>query len=133
MYAQQCALCHGADGAGQRTADGHTVFPALWGSDSFNWGAGMGRISNAAAFIRANMPLGHAGSLSVQEAWDVARYMDGHERPQDPRWAGSVAATRDRFHDASDSLYGQRVGATVLGDTGPPLRQPPRRGAAPQP
>lgn len=124
VYEQRCALCHGADGAGQRTGEGHTVFPALWGPDSFNWGAGMGNIDNAAAFIRANMPLGMAGSLSEQEAWDVALFMDSHERPQDPRYAGSVAETRRLYHDTPHSMYGQRVGGRVLGDTGPPA---PRR------
>ena len=58
VYAQHCALCHGADGAGQKSADGQTVFPPLWGPRSFNWGAGMGSIHNAAGFIKANMPLG---------------------------------------------------------------------------
>ncbi|MCH2242887.1 MAG: c-type cytochrome [Aquabacterium sp.] len=123
VYEQRCALCHGADGAGQRTADGYTVFPALWGPDSFNWGAGMGNIDNAAAFIRANMPLGLAGSLSEQEAWDVALFMDSHDRPQDPRYVGSVAETRRRFHDTPDSMYGQVVNGRVLGDIGPPKRR----------
>lgn len=122
VYEQRCALCHGVDGAGQRTAEGYTVFPALWGADSFNWGAGMGNVNNAAAFIRANMPLGLGGSLSEQDAWDVALYMDSHERPQDPRYAGSAAETRRRFHDTPHSMYGQQVGGRVLGDTGPPRR-----------
>ena len=39
------------------------------GADSFNWGAGMHQIGNAAGFIKANMPLGQAGMLSDQEAW----------------------------------------------------------------
>lgn len=123
VYAQRCQLCHGADGAGQRTADGHAVFPALWGADSFNWGAGMGNVSNAAAFIRANMPLGLGGTLSEQDAWDVARYMDAHERPQDPRYAVSAAETRRRHHDTPDSLYGLEIDGHVLGDTGPPRRR----------
>jgi thiosulfate dehydrogenase len=120
LYAQNCALCHGPDGAGQRTDDGHTVFPALWGPDSFNWGAGMGRINNAAAFIRANMPLGLGGTLSEQAAWDLAMFMNSHERPQDPRYLGSVAETRQRFHDTDQSMYGRRVNGAVLGDSGPP-------------
>lgn len=37
VYAAQCAVCHGANGQGRKTA-GVTVFPALWGDDSFNWG-----------------------------------------------------------------------------------------------
>ena len=71
------------------------------GADSFNWGAGMHQIGNAAGFIKANMPLGQAGMLSDQEAWDVAYFMNAHERPQDPRYAESVAATRAKYHDST--------------------------------
>ena len=42
VFGAKCALCHGADGLGQKGPDGAGVFPALWGADSFNWGAGMG-------------------------------------------------------------------------------------------
>lgn len=119
VYAQSCVLCHGADGAGQRAKDGTAVFPPLWGPDSFNWGAGMGRINNAAAFVKANMPLGLPGTLSDQQAWDVALFMNSHERPQDPRYTGSVQGTRDSFHDTPDSMYGREVAGKVLGAIGP--------------
>lgn len=114
VYAQNCALCHGADGQGQRAGD-RQVFPPLWGPRSFNWGAGMHQVNNAAGFIHANMPLGKGGSLSEQEAWDVAYFMDAHERPQDPRFAGSVAETRKKYHDSPDSLYGTTVKGKLLG------------------
>ncbi|MBW8468950.1 MAG: c-type cytochrome [Thiobacillus sp.] len=120
VYAGNCVLCHGADGAGQRTQDGYAVFPALWGPDSFNWGAGMGRISNAAAFVKANMPLGLPGTLTEQQAWDVALYMNSHERPQDPRYTGSVQGTQQAFHATGDSMYGREVAGKVLGASGPP-------------
>jgi thiosulfate dehydrogenase len=120
VYTQHCVLCHGADGAGQRTGSGYAVFPALWGPDSFNWGAGMGRISNAAAFVKANMPLGLPGALSDQQAWDVALYMNSHERPQDPRYNGSVQGTRRHFHATEDSMYGREVAGQVLGASGAP-------------
>lgn len=120
VYEAKCAICHAADGQGRYVA-GEAVFPPLWGAKSFNWGAGMGSYKNAAKFIEANMPYGMSYSLTPQEAWDVAYFMDAHERPQDPRWLGSVAATRARFHDSKFSLYGQKVGGRVLGDTGPPL------------
>ena len=120
VYAESCALCHGADGTGQRTQDGYAVFPALWGSDSFNWGAGMGRISNAAAFVKANMPLGRPGTLTDQRAWDVAMYMTSHERPQDPRYTGTVQGTQRDFHATSDSMYGREVAGKVLGASGAP-------------
>ncbi|HWI83712.1 c-type cytochrome [Ramlibacter sp.] len=114
VYAQNCALCHGADGQGQRAGD-RQVFPPLWGPRSFNWGAGMHQVNNAAGFIYANMPLGKGRSLTEQEAWDVALFMDSHERPQDPRFAGSVAETRKKYHDSEHSLYGLAVNGRVLG------------------
>ena len=122
VYQAHCALCHGENGAGQ-TAAGRTVFPALWGDQSFNWGAGMGSIKNAAAFIFANMPYGLSYSLTPQQAWDVAYFMNAHERPQDPRWLGSVQATRAKFHDNEFSLYGQNIQGRILGDTGAPKRK----------
>lgn len=114
VYAQNCALCHGADGQGQRVGEVQ-VFPPLWGAQSFNWGAGMHGLANSSAFIHANMPLGRGGSLTEQQAWDVAIYMNSHERPQDPRFTGSVAETRKKFHDTDDSMYGMTVNGRVLG------------------
>jgi thiosulfate dehydrogenase len=114
VYAQHCAVCHGADGQGQRS-NGQTVFPPLWGAQSFNWGAGMHEIQNAAGFIKANMPLGLGGTLTDQEAWDVATFMDSHERPQDPRYTGSVAQTRAKYHDTPYSMYGMSVNGHILG------------------
>ena len=117
VFAQHCALCHGADGAGQR-AGGRQVFPPLWGPHSFNWGAGMGSIANAAAFVKANMPLGAGGSLTDRQAWDVAAYLDSQDRPQDPRFTGSVAETRAKFHNSPWSMYGREVNGRLLGAPG---------------
>lgn len=114
VFKAHCALCHGADGQGQKAA-GRYVFPPLWGPDSFNWGAGMHQLDNAAAFIKANMPLGLGGTLSDQDAWDVAMYMDAHERPQDPRYQGDLAQTRKAYHDSPMSLYGTTVNGHLLG------------------
>jgi len=85
-YQAKCALCHGADGAGTRV-DGRYAFPPLWGMDSFNGGAGMSRVNTAASFIKSNMPYGLPNTLTDQEAWDIAAFMNGHERPKDPRTA----------------------------------------------
>ena len=120
VFEQHCALCHGADGAGQTDANGQPNFPALWGAKSFNWGAGMGSIKNAAGFIKANMPLGLGGRLSDQQAWDVALFMDSHERPQDPRFKGVIAATRAKYHDSPDDMYGLTVNGQLLGNGTPP-------------
>jgi thiosulfate dehydrogenase len=114
VYVENCALCHGSDGLGQR-AGGEQVFPPLWGPKSFNWGAGMHQIGNAAGFIKANMPLGKGGTLTDQQSWDVATYMNSHERPQDPRFKGNVAETRKIYHDSDDSLYGTSVDGHILG------------------
>ncbi|MEJ0095920.1 MAG: c-type cytochrome [Methylocella sp.] len=119
IYQQKCALCHGANGEGQ-SSNGQTVFPSLWGKDSFNWGAGMGSVKNAAEFIKANMPLGQGNTLTDQEAWDVAMFMDSHERPQDPRFIGSVEQTRAKYHDTPMSMYGQLVNGVLLGENSPP-------------
>jgi thiosulfate dehydrogenase len=120
VYQARCALCHAADGDGQRSGNGAPAFPALWGDNSFNWGAGMESIENAAAFIKANMPLGQGGTLSDQDAWDVATFVDSHERPQDPRFTGSVAETRAKYHDSPQSMYGKTVDGTLLGSRSTP-------------
>ena len=120
VYASHCALCHGENGEGQKAPDGSVVFPPLWGAKSFNWGAGMGSIKNAAAFIKANMPLSQGNTLSDEDAWNVAAYVDSHERPQDPRFTGDVKETRKKFHDSKMSLYGTKVGDTLLGQNSPP-------------
>ncbi|MBB6226372.1 thiosulfate dehydrogenase [Polymorphobacter multimanifer] len=115
VYAAQCSACHGAEGAGQ-IVDGVQAFPPLWGARSYNWGAGMATIDKAAAFIHANMPQGNEGSLTPQAAWDVAHYIDGKLRPQDPRFRTSAEATRARHHDQPFSRYGTMVGGERLGD-----------------
>jgi thiosulfate dehydrogenase len=103
VYTAQFAICHGANGGGQKS-DQDYVFPTLWGADSFNWGAGLHRINIAAAFIKENMPLGKGGTLSDEEAWHVAAFMNSHERPQDPRLVdGSVEKTRVQYH-ANDGV-----------------------------
>ncbi len=81
VYAQECAACHGSDGAGLRSADGTFAMPPLWGPQSFNTGAGMARVSVAAAFVHAKMPLGRGNSLTVQDAWDVAAFFTAEPRP----------------------------------------------------
>ena len=81
LYATQCAACHGATGQGTAGAANTFVFPPLWGSKSFNTGAGMARVSIAAAFVQAKMPLGNAGSLTDQDAYDIAAYFTAQPRP----------------------------------------------------
>jgi thiosulfate dehydrogenase len=80
----------------------------------------MGNIENAAAFIKANMPFSQGGTLSDQDAWDVAMFVDSHERPQDPRFTGSIAETRRKFHNGETWTYGKTVNGVLLGAHSPP-------------
>lgn len=77
IYTAQCAACHGGDGAGMAN-----VFPPVWGPDSFNDGAGMYATAKMAAFLVHNMPQSRPGSLSQQEAFDVASYIHTMPRPK---------------------------------------------------
>jgi thiosulfate dehydrogenase len=74
IYVEQCAICHGAEGAGKPPA-----VPALWGPDSYSDGAGMNQIPKMAAFVQHNMPQNQPDSLTPQEAYDVAAYV--HSKP----------------------------------------------------
>lgn len=113
VFARDCAICHGATGEGTKVGDRYQ-FPPLWGDQSYNWGAGMHRINTAAEFIHANMPLGRGGSLSVQEAWDVAAYINSQPRPQDPRFQGDLKAAAKKYHD-HQCYYGEQMWGQTLG------------------
>lgn len=89
IYARVCAVCHQADGQGVRVGSASEArgyqFPPLWGSDSYNDGAGMDRFDRSVAFIRNNMPRGVDPAnpqLGLQEAWDVAAYVISQPRPR---------------------------------------------------
>jgi thiosulfate dehydrogenase len=84
VYSQHCAACHQPSGAGVPG-----TFPPVWGRDSYNKGAGMHHVPTAAAFIKANMPLGQPNTLTDQDAWDVAAFVNSQPRPGDPRKARS--------------------------------------------
>ena len=77
LYATNCATCHGANGAGISGA-----IPPLWGKTSFNDGAGMAHIDRMTGFVRFNMPKGNAGSLSLQDAYDISTWVLSHDRPK---------------------------------------------------
>jgi thiosulfate dehydrogenase len=52
----------------------------LWGTNSFNDGAGLHRVLTAAKFVKAKMPLGKA-DLTDDEAFDVAAFINSKPRP----------------------------------------------------
>lgn len=84
LYGVRCAKCHGDDGAGRDAKRA----PALWGPRSFNRGAGLARLTVAAAFIRRNMPGDERGALDDAQALDVAAYVVRKARPD---FAGRAA------------------------------------------
>ncbi|WP_111414554.1 c-type cytochrome [Billgrantia lactosivorans] len=115
VFVENCALCHGEDGQGRHEDDGSVRFPPLWGPEAYNWGAGMARIDTAASFIKYNMPLGQGQTLTDQEAWDVAAYINSFERPKDPRQTGTLEEARQTYHENEQSYYGKEVRGSILG------------------
>jgi thiosulfate dehydrogenase len=94
VYQQTCARCHGTNGAGQLMTPPGVGFaiPPLWGADSFNADAGMGKLATAAAFVHANMPYltdYRAPVLTEQQAWDVAAFLTSQPRPAGPSTASN--------------------------------------------
>ena len=89
VYARACAQCHQPNGLGVLRNTSLPSFgylnPPLWGPDSFNDGAGMARLTNAANFIHFNMPNGTSYTqprLTQADAWDVAAYVISQPRPK---------------------------------------------------
>ncbi len=78
VFASKCAFCHGSDGLGTMAA------PPVWGPQSYTIGADMARVSVAAAFIKTNMPRSWGWSLSDDDAYDVAAYINAQPRPDFP-------------------------------------------------
>lgn len=85
VYQSKCASCHGQDGLGKPNETGGYVYPPLWGSSSYNIGAGLFRLSRFAGYVKMNMPFLQATYktpvLSDEEAWDVAAFVNSRPRP----------------------------------------------------
>ena len=85
VFTTKCQSCHQANGEGVfAAAKTEYTYPALWGSNSFNDGAGLYRISNFAKYIKYNMPQGTTyqnPQLTDEEAWDVAAFVISQTRP----------------------------------------------------
>jgi thiosulfate dehydrogenase len=73
-----CVTCHLPDG------EGNGPFPPLWGPNSYSVGASMTREERAASFIYHNMPQTAPGTLTPQEAFDLAAFINSHPRPDSP-------------------------------------------------
>ena len=85
VFTAKCQSCHQPNGEGILNADKtEFTYPALWGKNSYNDGAGLYRISNIAKYVKYNMPFGvnHQNpQLSDEEAWDVAAFISSQPRP----------------------------------------------------
>ncbi len=84
VYATYCARCHAPDGAGLLGRGIANAGPPLWGPSSFNIGSGMARVRVMAGFVRRNMPFDQPGTMTPQEAFDVAAYIGSRPRPDFP-------------------------------------------------
>jgi thiosulfate dehydrogenase len=87
VYVAKCASCHGKNGQGLPMPEAARDYPPLWGTKSYNEGAGLFRMSRFAAYVKSNMPFGATyqnPQLTDEEAWDVAAYVNSQPRPQHP-------------------------------------------------
>lgn len=104
LFATACVACHGVQGAGNRP-----LIPALWGPDSYSIGASMAREERAATFIRHFMPKSSPGSLTDQQAFDLAAYINSQPRPDSPGkekdWPLGGAAADVPYNTAGHVAY----------------------------
>ncbi len=84
VYLLSCARCHATDGQGMLATKMVNAGPPLWGSGSFNIGAGMARVRVMAAFVHRHMPFDQPGTMANQDAFDVAAYVTSRPRPDLP-------------------------------------------------
>jgi thiosulfate dehydrogenase len=94
IYKEKCEACHQEDGNGVWDPDAQKyIYPAIFGQNSFNDGAGMYRLRTGVTFVYSNMPYGRADAstaavlkdvsslLSQADAWDVTAYIMSQPRP----------------------------------------------------
>lgn len=82
VYMERCTSCHGVDGQGVMVGDKKPG--PLWGPDSWNDGAGASRVYTLAGIIRYAMPYLDPGSLTDEEAQQVAAFITSKPRPTYP-------------------------------------------------
>ncbi len=82
IFLERCTSCHGADGQGVQVGDKKPG--PLWGPDSWNDGAGAARVYTLAGIIRYAMPYLNPGSLTDEEAQEVAAFINAKPRPAFP-------------------------------------------------
>jgi thiosulfate dehydrogenase len=82
LFMDTCTNCHGRDGQGVQVGD---MKPGpLWGPGSWNDGAGAARVYTLAGIIRYMMPYLAPGSLTDEEAQQIAAFITSQPRPSYP-------------------------------------------------
>src|SRR4029077_16959205 len=100
LFVGRCTSCHGPDGQGDGGGDkkpgplggpgarkdggGGKKPGPVGGPESGNDGAGAARVYTLAGIIRYSMPYLDPGSLTDEEAQQVARFIPSKPRPPDP-------------------------------------------------
>jgi thiosulfate dehydrogenase len=79
LYVAKCLQCHGRNGQGVQVGD--LKAGPLWGPRSWNDGAGAARTYTLAGYLRHAMPYLAPGSLTDEEAQQIAAYIDSKPRP----------------------------------------------------
>lgn len=82
LFVERCTSCHGPDGQG--VAVGDKKPGPLWGPESWNDGAGAARVYTLAGIIRYSMPYLDPGSLTDEEAQQLAMFINSKPRPSYP-------------------------------------------------
>jgi cytochrome c len=86
IYQNRCSDCHDDDGPGQgeyRIDEERPRVPALWGvADGYSRGAAFYRNTVLAAYIQTHMPYDAPGTLSAQDALDIAASINAADKPR---------------------------------------------------
>ena len=83
-YERVCASCHGKSGEGKWSDTSGYSVPPVAGPASYSKAGGPYMTPVIAAFIQRQMPLAKPGSLSEQDALNVAAYINA--LPRESRW-----------------------------------------------
>ena len=105
LFMEKCSSCHGEDGQG--VAIGDKIAGPLWGPDSWNDGAGAGRIYTLAGMIRYMMPYLDPGSLTDEEAQHISAFINSKQRPiypfkKDDYHAGNVPPDAVYYNESKE-------------------------------
>ena len=82
----------------------------LWGDNSWNDGAGAARVYTLAGIVRYSMPYLDPGSLTDEEALEVAAFIDSKPRPEFPFKSSDYATDKlppDAVYYSRSALAGK--------------------------